>query len=210
MSEGRPVRSSRRWDSGRVETFSDGVFAIAITLLVLDIHVPSDLHGLRHALAHEWPSYLAYATSFLTIGGVWIAHHSIYSALRYVDRPLMRMNLFLLMATAFLPFPTGILAEALRAPAETAQTAVVLYGVTALVIELLLVASMRHAASRPELRVSEPETSVSAAGGTPGAWPAGNDRRLRAGDRPRHLGAAGRCHGDLSGARRPRRIDRRR
>ena len=66
--------TDQRWDKNRVETFSDGVFAIAITLLVLDIHVPPGLQHLGKELEHEWPSYLAYVTSFLTVGGVWIAH----------------------------------------------------------------------------------------------------------------------------------------
>ena len=71
-----------RWDKGRVEVFSDGVFAIAITLLVLDISLaPSDYDHLRHALLNEWPAYLAYVTSFLTVGSVWIAHHSLFSRL---------------------------------------------------------------------------------------------------------------------------------
>jgi uncharacterized membrane protein len=143
--------TARRWDKSRVEAFSDGVFAIAITLLVLDINVPHDLHHLGQALEHEWPAYLAYVTSFLTIGGVWIAHHRLFGGLRFIDSTLMRLNLALLMVTAFLPFPTGILAEALRASEHTAETAVVLYGVTVLAIELILQASVYYAASRPEL-----------------------------------------------------------
>ena len=156
MGDPEGGRLARRWDTSRVETFSDGVFAIAITLLVLDIHVPSGLGHLKDALEHEWPAYLAYATSFLTIGGVWITHHTIYSSLRYVDAAMMRMNLLLLMVTAFLPFPTSILAEALRAPADAAETAILLYGATALVIELLLQASVHHADSTPGLATSHP------------------------------------------------------
>jgi uncharacterized membrane protein len=71
----------QRWDTGRVEAFSDGVLAIAITLLVLEIHV--DTSALEHpwrALADEWPAYLAFVTSFLTIGGVWLAHHGLFTA----------------------------------------------------------------------------------------------------------------------------------
>lgn len=140
-----------RWDTARVETFSDAVLAIAITLLVLDIKVPAHLHHLSHALGDEWPSYLAYATSFLTIGTVWVTHHAIFSPLRYVDATLMRLNLLLLMTTAFLPFPTGILAEALRASSTDAELAVVLYGTTALAIELLLRTCMRHVAKHREM-----------------------------------------------------------
>jgi TMEM175 potassium channel family protein len=151
MSEGQPVR---RWETARVEAFSDGVFAIAITLLVLDIRIDTaEYEDLWRALADEWPAYLAYVTSFLTVGSVWIAHHSLFSHLRYIDPVLLRLNLLLLMAAAFLPFPTGVLAQAFHASEDAERTAVALYGATALVIELLLQASVRYAASRPELAV---------------------------------------------------------
>jgi len=157
VSEARQERPPRRWDTARVETFSDAVFAIAITLLVLEIKVvPSEFEHLRKALAHEWPQYLAYVTSFLTIGSVWVAHHNLYGRLRSIDAPMMRLNLLLLMATAFLPFPTGLLAETLRATDEASRTAVGLYGLTALVIDVLLEASVRHAARHPELARSDP------------------------------------------------------
>ena len=82
-------RALPRWGTGRVEAFSDGVFAIAITLLVLEIKVdPADFDHLARALAHEWPAYLAYVTSFLTVGGVWLSHHALFSRLRYVDAAL--------------------------------------------------------------------------------------------------------------------------
>ncbi|MGN6871926.1 MAG: TMEM175 family protein [Solirubrobacteraceae bacterium] len=99
-------------------------------------------------LEHEWPSYLAYVTSFPTVGGVWIAHHRACRRLRFSDSTMMRLNLLLLMTTAFLPFPTGILAEALRAPEHTAETAVFLYGATVLVIEVVLQAFAHRASSR--------------------------------------------------------------
>jgi uncharacterized membrane protein len=140
--------SDRRWDKNRVETFSDAVFAIAITLLVLDIRVPEGLPHLGKELVHEWPSYLAYVTSFLTVGGVWIAHHRASRRLRFFNPTLMRLNLLLLLTTAFLPFPTGILAEALRAPEHTAETAVLLYGATVLVIEVVLQALTHYARSQ--------------------------------------------------------------
>jgi uncharacterized membrane protein len=134
-------------EKGRVEAFSDGVFAIAITILVLEIKVPADLRHLSSELTHEWPAYLAYVTSFLTIGGVWIAHHRLFSRLRGIDSNMLALNLLLLMVTAFLPFPTGILAEALRAPEHTAEIAVVLYGGTVLAIELILQTLTRYAAA---------------------------------------------------------------
>jgi uncharacterized membrane protein len=142
------TETDQRWDKNRVETFSDGVFAIAITLLVLDIHVPPGLRHLGQELEHEWPSYLAYVTSFLTVGGVWIAHHRACRGLRFFDSMMMRLNMLLLMMTAFLPFPTGILAEALRAPEHTTETAVFLYGATVLAIEVVLQSFAHRASSR--------------------------------------------------------------
>jgi uncharacterized membrane protein len=144
----------QRWDTGRVEAFSDGVLAIAITLLVLEIHV--DTSALDHpwrALADEWPAYLAFVTSFLTIGGVWLAHHGLFTRLRAVDPVLMRLNLVLLMAVSFLPFPTALMAEALRESESAERAAVVVYGVTAGLIELLMATASRYAASQPELLV---------------------------------------------------------
>jgi uncharacterized membrane protein len=150
-------RAPHHWETGRVEAFSDGVFAIAITLLVLEITInPSEYGNLRHALLHEWPSYLAYVTSFLTVGSVWIAHHNLFSRLRYIDAFLLRLNLLLLMVAAFLPFPTGVLAQAIKASDEAERTAVVFYGATALVIELLLRTAVRYAVSKPELTTLGP------------------------------------------------------
>jgi uncharacterized membrane protein len=151
----------QRWDKGRVETFSDGVFAIAITLLVLEIKIaPADFEHLRKALVHEWPAYLAYVTSFLTVGSVWIAHHNLFSRLRFIDPTLLRLNLLLLMATSFLPFPTSVLAEALHAGGTAERTAVLFYGAAALVIELLLRACVRYAGSRPDLQVRDRSAST--------------------------------------------------
>jgi uncharacterized membrane protein len=151
------IRTAQRWETGRVEAFSDGVFAIAITLLVLDIQVePERFDDLWHALAEEWPAYLAYVTSFLTVGGVWLAHHGLFTRLRYVDPVLMRLNVLLLMVAAFLPFRTGLLAEAFHASRDAERAAAVAYGGTAILIELLLVAAVRYAIAHPELLHGEP------------------------------------------------------
>jgi uncharacterized membrane protein len=137
MATDRPM--NQRWKTGRVEAFSDGVFAIAITLLVLEIKVePEQFEHLWRALGDEWPSYLAYVTSFFTIGGVWLAHHGLFGRLEAVDPVLMRLNLLLLMAVSFLPFPTGLMAEALRGSESAERAAVVVYGVTAGLIEPLM------------------------------------------------------------------------
>jgi uncharacterized membrane protein len=123
-----------RWGTGRTEAFSDGVFAIAITLLVLDINIPpSALDDLPRAILHEWPAYLGYVTSFSTIGGIWLAHHAVIRRLATMNNTLMRLNLLLLMAVAFLPFPTRLMAEAIHQ--ESAErTAVIFYGLTLLTI----------------------------------------------------------------------------
>ncbi|MFF3577717.1 TMEM175 family protein [Streptomyces mirabilis] len=103
-------------ESGRVEAFSDGVFAIAITLLILEIKVPEvGEHGsLWHALGAQWPSYAAYVVSFLVIGIMWINHHQVFSYVARVDRTLMFLNLLVLMVVAAVPWPTAMLAEYLR------------------------------------------------------------------------------------------------
>ena len=126
------------WSTGRTEAFSDGVFAIAITLLVLEIRVPeSSFAHMWSGIAHQWPSYLAYATSFLTIGGIWMVHHGIFRRLQYANRELMLTNLLLLMAVAFLPFPTKLMAEAIH-DTGAARAAAIFYGGALLVISLLV------------------------------------------------------------------------
>ena len=96
----------------------------------------------------------------LTVGSVWIAHYNLFTRLRYVDAPLLRLNMLLLMAAAFLPFPTGVLAEALNSSARAERTAIAFYGAAALVIELLLVAGLRHAASQTDLLVEPSEAEA--------------------------------------------------
>jgi uncharacterized membrane protein len=126
------------WGTGRVEAFSDGVFAIAITLLVLEISVPESAFGdLWHGIAEQWPSYLAFATSFITIGWIWMAHHGIFRRLQYANRRVMLINLLLLMAVSFLPFPTKLMAEALH-EADATRAAVIFYGAALFATSLLL------------------------------------------------------------------------
>jgi uncharacterized membrane protein len=144
--------AEHRWDTARVEAFSDGVFAIAITLLVLEIQVePSDFDDLWRSLLDKWPAYLAYLTSFCTVGGVWLAHHRLFARLRFVDPTVMRMNLLLLLFAAFLPFPTGLLAESFDYSREAERAAVVFYGATAAAIELCMTAAWRYALAHHEL-----------------------------------------------------------
>jgi uncharacterized membrane protein len=90
----------------------------------------------------------------LTVGSVWIAHHNMFTFLRWIDPVLLRLNLLLLMAAAFLPFPTGVLAQAFHASDDAERAAIVFYGATALVIEVLLRVTIRYARSRPELLIA--------------------------------------------------------
>ena len=152
-----------RFDTGRMEAFSDGVFAIAITLLVLEISVPEEAFtNLWRGIADQWPSYLAYVTSFLTIGVVWFAHHAIFRRMAYADSTVARANLLLLMVVSFLPFPTGLAAEAIR-NTDAERAAVLFYGATLLVVAALITALGRYVAERPELlheAASQPELNA--------------------------------------------------
>jgi uncharacterized membrane protein len=112
----------------RLVAFSDAVFAITVTLLVLEIRVPADYTNLLHGLTALWPSYLAYALSFLFIGQVWANHHVMFDHIRAADRVILLVNTLLLMIVAFLPFVTSVLAGALRA-GHGLRTAVVFYGI---------------------------------------------------------------------------------
>jgi uncharacterized membrane protein len=113
----------------RLEAFSDGVLAIAITLLVIEIHPPEIHEGetLAHALWAQWPSYVAYLVSFLTIGVIWLNHHRVFEQVVRVDGPLLLLNLNLLLWTGLIPFPTAVVAEHLGDGGEAAQTAAALY-----------------------------------------------------------------------------------
>ena len=96
----------------RFSAFSDGVIAIAITLLILEIKVPeAERGGLGHELTQLWPSYIAYAVSFLTIGIMWVNHHNFSRRLVAVDHGLLYLNLAALGAISFIPFPTAVIAE---------------------------------------------------------------------------------------------------
>jgi uncharacterized membrane protein len=99
-----------------VEAFSDGVFAIVVTLLILEIHVPEpgSAHSLGHELLAQWPSYAAYVISFMTVGIIWINHHAMFSRLARVDQSILILNLLLLLVVAALPFTTSLMATYLK------------------------------------------------------------------------------------------------
>ena len=114
-------------ETGRVEAFSDGVFAVAITLLVLNIHGLSDpakplpdwgTLSLSTILRDQWPTYLAFVTSFATIGVMWINHHRLFMHIKRVDTNLFALNLLLLFVIVFIPFPTELLASYITHPED--------------------------------------------------------------------------------------------
>src|SRR3954454_3915300 len=115
----------------RVEALSDGVIAIAITLLILEIDVPEGAgEDLPHQLAEQWPSYLSYVVSFAVIGIIWMNHHAVIDHLRRVDRPLMGLNLFLLLWVGLIPWPTHLLAEYMREGGDAERVAALIYAGT--------------------------------------------------------------------------------
>jgi TMEM175 potassium channel family protein len=140
-----PGSASR--DTGRRVAFSDAVFAIAVTLLVLEIRPPTDYGNLLHGLVALWPSYFAYAVTFLFIGQVWANHHVMFEHIRAADRVVLLLNTLLLMVVAFLPFATSVLAGAMRS-GQGERTAVVFYGIafdlTALTFNAVWQYARRH------------------------------------------------------------------
>jgi uncharacterized membrane protein len=115
----------------RLAAFSDGVFAVAITLLVFGIPTPHPAAGkLGHALIDLWPSYAAYAISFLTIGIIWVNHHGTFARVARVDRPLLFVNLILLMTVCFVPFPTSLLSRFVANGGADATVSAFVYAAT--------------------------------------------------------------------------------
>ena len=129
MSDGTVVPDN---DTGRIEAFSDGVFAIAITLLIIEIGVPhvEGEESLSGALVGLWPSYVGYVISFLQIGVIWANHHNRFRFVERSDHVLLFLNVLFLMCVAFIPFPTALLAEYLEGSADQRATAGAVYAGT--------------------------------------------------------------------------------
>ena len=121
---------------GRMEAFSDGVFAIAITLLAIELTIGEGDTALERVL-DAWPFYLAYLVSFLTIGAAWLAHNGVTEKLLRVDGILMRLNLLLLLFVSLLPFPTRLVAEGMGDLSEE-RIFVPMYGLTLMAIRVML------------------------------------------------------------------------
>ncbi len=139
-------------EKGRVEAFSDGVFAIAITLLVLEIHVPAtpEGHSLWHALGQEWPSYFAYIVGFLGVGVTWLNHHTTFGLIRHVDRTLLLLNLLLLMSIAAIPWPVELVARYLDRGSQ-ASVAVAVLGLVMTSMSVTFTAFWQYATRHPGL-----------------------------------------------------------
>jgi len=137
--------------SGRTESFSDGVFAVAITLLIFNLLSIGQGPLSYRLLWHAWPQYAAYVVSFLTIGIMWMNHHTVFAHVRLIDRPLLVLNLLLLMGVVAIPFPTALIAEHLTGPNRSGgSAAAVVYGIVMIVISVCYNAIweylVRHAA----------------------------------------------------------------
>jgi uncharacterized membrane protein len=146
--------------TARMEAFSDVVFAIAITLLVLEIGVPSGSQGdLARALADQWPSYLAYLVSFSTIGAVWLAHTVITEHVDRANAVLIRLNLLLLMVVSFLPFPTRLMAEYVSQD-EPERVATTVYGINLLLCSVLVSVLWRFAVREGLVRPDSSDEDV--------------------------------------------------
>jgi uncharacterized membrane protein len=132
----------------RIEAFSDGVFAIAITLLILEVRLPPDDGSpLAHRLTEAWPGYVAFLISFLVIGIMWANHHSDFHLIGRATHGLVVANLLLLLCVSFVPFPTKILAEELRHAGDDQRVAALLYNGTFVVTATLFNLVWRVAAT---------------------------------------------------------------
>ena len=155
-SAGRPQATM---STARLEAFSDGVIAVAITLLVLDLHVPNPAApGLlaRH-LGEQWPYFAAYVASFLTIGVVWTNHHAMFSRLASADHFVLMLNIVLLMTIVVLPFTTSLMSAYLTAHAGQ-HLAAVIYGGSFLLFRLVLLVIQRHLLISRVHLMAEPPT----------------------------------------------------
>jgi uncharacterized membrane protein len=139
---GEPARPPA--GTGRLEAFSDGVFAVAATLLVLDLRDPGS--PLAHGLAQEWPSYATYVVSFLTIGIIWMNHHAQWERIPVADRTLTLLNLLLLMFVTLIPFPTSLLAKHLHG--SDGPVAAAVYAATLLAMSIAFFSTYLWSAHR--------------------------------------------------------------
>jgi uncharacterized membrane protein len=146
-------------ETSRIEAFSDGVFAIAITLLILEIKIPTQAQGsLTTSLLRQWPSYLGFLMSFMFIGIMWINHHRMFTLIKRSTDALLVLNLFLLLGVTVVPFPTAVLTGYLGGPEQ--KVAVIFYNAVFVVIGVMFNVLWRYVVSH---RLIDPSTLHSAA-----------------------------------------------
>lgn len=143
----------------RVEAFSDGVFAVAITLLVLDLHPPSTKASLLAALADAWPEFAAFAVSFAVIGIIWVNHHGVFHRIARVDRTLLFLNLGLLMTVVLIPFVTALFALYIAHAGEQADLAGALFNSDFTLVALFFTAINLRADSQALVHANVPPVS---------------------------------------------------
>ncbi len=148
-------------ETTRVEAFSDGVFAIALTLLVLDLHTPANARGnFAKALAEQWPAYVAYLAAFLNVASIWINHHDLFTRVRLVDARLVAANLVLLLVSSLFPWPAAIVSEALREGTRGDQiTACLVYAGIGVLVPLSWLLVYGYLNAKPQLLRDPGETA---------------------------------------------------
>ena len=138
----------------RLEAFSDGVFAVAITLLVVNLHAPQSINGhgdLLADLGHQWPAYVSLVISFTTVGIIWINHHAVFTLVEKVDRTLLILNLLLLLAVVVIPYPTELLGEAFQA-GRNQGTVMVIYNLSSVFMGAAFGGVFFYATGSPQIR----------------------------------------------------------
>jgi len=163
MTDTGPADRRRRFSlrTSRMEALSDGIFAIASTLLVLDLAIPAANGDVGHSLLEQWPTYLAYLVSFATIGNAWLNHSVITEYLERADAILLRLNLVLLFFVSVLPFPTHMVAEYLSNNSAE-RIAVTVYGLNLLAIGAFTSLTWHYALAEHLVRRDNSEDDVRA------------------------------------------------
>jgi uncharacterized membrane protein len=146
--------------TARLEAFSDAVFAVAITLLILEINIPEGEH-LWEQLKDQWPSFASFFVSFWVIGIIWVNHHGLLDHLKRIDRPVLYLNLLVLMTVVFIPFSTALMAEHLKHGESDETVAAIVYALAFLAMGLAFNVFWTYIVKhRRELGVEIPDEEV--------------------------------------------------
>jgi uncharacterized membrane protein len=165
MKSGAEPESDRLAESSRVEAFSDGVFAIALTLLVLDLRSGAGRGQLSHELLDQWPAYLAYLAAFFNIAAVWINHHDLFTRVRRVDTRLVGVNLLLLLVSSLFPWPAAVVGGAVKDGSYNDEiAAVVLYAAVGFLVPVAWMLLYRYLERKPALLLGEADVAYVRAG----------------------------------------------